>query len=170
MHANRLISRFAKIAHERPPPKNPWALGFGLTFPIPKRALRAHGLPPWGSSAPAHLTHPTAMQPAGGAHASSSSVDVLVPSVAELAVRLCCALVVMWGSRRAQANVHHKAVGCRHVKRSCRGSVWTTAASHSSTWSRMANVAMSLATNWSTVCTLGVEVRTIRGSGTDRIR
>ena len=59
------------------------ALGFGLSFPIPKRALRAHGLPPWGSSAPAHLTHPTAMQPAGGAHASSSSVDGLVPSVAE---------------------------------------------------------------------------------------
>ena len=51
--------------------------GFGLwaNLPVPKRALRAHGLPPWGSSAPAHLTHPTAMQPAGGAHASSSSVD-----------------------------------------------------------------------------------------------
>ena len=65
------------------------ALCFGLTFPIPKRALRAHGLPPWGSSAPAHLTHPTAMQPAGGAHASSSSVVRLVPSVAELAVRSC---------------------------------------------------------------------------------
>ena len=73
------------------------ALGFGLTFPIPKRALRAHGLPPWGSSAPAHLTHPTAMQPAGGAHASSSSVVGLVPSVAELAVRSCCALVVGQG-------------------------------------------------------------------------
>ena len=62
----------------------PGALGFGLTFPIPKRALRAHGLPPWGSSAPAHLTHPTAMQPAGGAHASSSSVHRLIPSVAVL--------------------------------------------------------------------------------------
>ena len=49
------------------------ALGFGLTFPNPKRALGAHGVPHWGSSAPAHHTHPLAMQPAGGAHASSSS-------------------------------------------------------------------------------------------------
>ena len=79
--------------------KHPIGEGFGLwaNLPVPKRALRAHGLPPWGSSAPAHLTHPTAMQPAGGAHASSSSVDGLIPSVAELAVRSCCALVVMWG-------------------------------------------------------------------------
>ena len=50
------------------------ALGFGLTFPNPKRALGAHGVPHWGSSAPAHHTHPLAMQPAGGAHASSSSI------------------------------------------------------------------------------------------------
>ena len=61
-------------------PKAPWALGFGLTFPNPKRALGAHGVPHWGSSAPAHHTHPLAMQPVGGAHASSSSIVACVLS------------------------------------------------------------------------------------------
>ena len=61
-------------------PHAPGALGFGLTFPNPKRALRAHGVPLWGSSAPAHHTHPTAMQPVGGAHASSSSIYASAPS------------------------------------------------------------------------------------------
>ena len=56
------------------------ALGFGLTFPNPKRALGARGVPHWGSSAPAHHTHPLAMQPAGGAHASSSSIVACVLS------------------------------------------------------------------------------------------
>ena len=77
-----------RTRHERDrgPPKAPpglgmaGALGFGLTFPNPKRALRAHGVPLWGSSAPAHHTHPTAMQPVGGAHASSSSIYASAPS------------------------------------------------------------------------------------------
>ena len=65
---------------ERFPPPRGWALGLGLTFPNPKRALRAHGVPLWGSSAPAHHTHPTAMQPVGGAHASSSRIYASAPS------------------------------------------------------------------------------------------
>ena len=60
--------------------QTPGALGFGLTFLNPKRALGAHGVPLWGSSAPAHHTHPLAMQPAGGAHASSSSIVAYVLS------------------------------------------------------------------------------------------
>ena len=145
------------------------ALGFGLTFPNPKRALGAHGVPLWGSSAPAHHTHPLAMQPAGGAHASSSSIVARVLSAAVSLACSRCAFVVT-GTEENTGNAHCTAVGSCHVKRSCRGSVWTTAASHSSTWSRTASVAMSFATSWSTACTLGVEVRTIRGLGRDRIR
>jgi hypothetical protein len=122
------------------------ALGFGLTFPNPKRALGAHGVPHWGSSAPAHHTHPLAMQPAGGAHASSSSIVARVLSADVSLARSRCACEVT-GTAENTGNAHCTAVGSCHVKRSCRGSVWTTAASHSSTWSRTASVAMSLATS-----------------------
>ena len=121
-------------------------LGFGLTFPNPKRALGAHGVPLWGSSAPAHHTHPLAIQPAGGAHASSSSIVARVLSADVSLARSRCACVVT-GTAENTGNAHCTAVGSCHVKRSCRGSVWTTAASHSTTWSRTASVAMSLATS-----------------------
>ena len=122
------------------------ALGFGLTFPNPKRALGAHGVPLWGSSAPAHHTHPLAMQPAGGAHASSSSIVARVLS-ADVSLARSRSACVVTGTAENTGNAHCTAVGSCHVKRSCRGSVWTTAASHSSTWSRTASVAMSLATS-----------------------
>ena len=76
------------------------ALGFGLTFPNPKRALGAHGVPHWGSSAPAHHTHPLAMQPAGGAHASSSSI---VARALSAAVSLACSRCALyWGRGRGE--------------------------------------------------------------------
>ena len=76
------------------------ALGFGLTFPNPKRALGAHGGPHWGSSAPAHHTHPLAMQPAGGAHASSSSI---VARALSAAVSLACSRCALyWGRGRGE--------------------------------------------------------------------
>ena len=81
-------------------PKAPGGGGFGLTFPNPKRALGAHGVPHWGSSAPAHHTHPLAMQPAGGAHASSSSI---VARALSAAVSLACSRCALyWGRGRGE--------------------------------------------------------------------
>ena len=77
-----------------------WALRFGLTFLNPKRALGAHGVPHWGSSAPAHHTHPLAMQPAGGAQASSSSI---VARALRAAVSLACShCALYWGRGRGE--------------------------------------------------------------------
>ena len=93
-------------------PARAGALGFGLTFPNPKRALGAHGVPHWGSSAPAHHTHPLAMQPAGGAHASSSSIVARAYRIPGVFALCCC------GDRNRREHRQRALHGCR--KLSCK--------------------------------------------------